>query len=335
MADRAHIETDEAIERMQRSIDKIYRDAQRTVSAELAKYAAKIRDKSTRLYDAIQNAETDKERKKAENAYRRFYAVEVKRDKAFKEAVASAAETLYTANKLAAAYINTNTPAVYAENYNYIGDGLEKDLVDYDLKFVSEDEADKYGRIEQQTVNKKKDTRWNTKNITRAVVAGAALMYGINRIFNGTARTVTERNRDGAHRQASDMATSAENKGRLDSMYRAYDEGFEVKKVWIATLDNRTRETHREYDGYGVQELDFEYAPGLKMPRDPDCTDMAEVCNCRCRLTYNTGRERSRTRAARDLDVMGSYKDPRSFAGTHTISVRNMSYEEWMRWRQR
>ena len=335
MADRAHIDTDEAIAQMQRRINKIYRDAQRTVSAELEKYAAKIRDKSTRLYDAIQNAETDKERKKAENAYRRFYAVEVKRDKAFKAAVTSAAETLYTANNLAAAYINTKTPAIYAENYNYIGQGLERDLDGYELKSVSEDMADKYGNVERQTVNKARDERWNRKNIVRGVVTGAIVGYGINRIFNSTARVVTERNRDGADRQASDMATSAENKGRLDSMYRAYDEGFDVKKVWLATLDNRTRETHRVYDGLGAHELDFEYAPGLKVPRDPDCTDMAEVCNCRCRITYNIGRERSRTRAARDLDVMGSYKDQRSFAGTHTVSVRNMSYREWMQWRQR
>ena len=335
MADKAHIATDKAIGRMQRYVAKIYADAQKSVSAQFARYAAKIQTRADELYDAIKEAKTEDERKAAKLAYKRFFAKEVIRDKDFKKTANEAAETLYSANLLMAGYLNTQTPAIYAKNYNYIGEHLDEDIPDYDFTAVTEEEADKYGNIERQTVNERKDTRWNRDNIVRSVIGGAVLYLGVEAIMRRAARETTRKNVEAANRQISDMATSAENSGRLDSMFRAYDEGFGVKKVWIATLDNRTRETHQNYDGEPPHELDYEYSPGLKIPRDPDCTDLAEVCNCRCRITYNTGRQRSETRAARAGDVTGSYKDQRSFAGTQTYYVRNMSYEEWMKWRHR
>lgn len=46
MADRAHIQTDREIARIQRHIASIYRDAQNDVEKELRDYAKKIKEKS-------------------------------------------------------------------------------------------------------------------------------------------------------------------------------------------------------------------------------------------------------------------------------------------------
>ena len=333
MADRAHIQTDKEIARIQRHIAGIYRDAQKDVEKDLIDYAKTVKEKSDKLLKAVDDAEDEQARKDAEAAYKRFFLVDVKKDRRFKKTVEKASERLYDANKEVAKYINTKTAKIYALNYNQIGSGLQKDLDGYKFKPVSESDAEDYGQITQQEVDKRRDESWNRKNVVSAVVSGALLMYGVEKIFTQAAQRTVQKNLDGGNRQASDTLADAESKGRLDSMYRAYDEGFEVQKYWIATLDNRTRATHIEYDGLDPVPLDYEYAPGLKKPKDPDCTDLSEVCNCRCSLQYYTGHARSQTRAAREGEVTGSYKNPSSFDDTKTISVPNMSYEEWMKWR--
>lgn len=335
MADKAHALTDKEIAKMERHLVGIYQKAGKDVSAELQRYSESIKGQSDALLKAVDDAKTEREKQAAKAAYIHFYSVVVKRDKEFQKASAAAAERVYKANQDAAKYINTKTANIYAVNYNQIGRGLQSDLDGYSFKPVSEKDAEQYGEIERQTVDKKKDTTWNAKNIRNAVVAGAIMLYGAKKIFGNSASKTVKRNQASANRQASDMMTSAENKGRLDSMYRASDEGFEVKKYWIATLDNRTRETHIEYDSMDPVELDYEYAPGLKQPRDPDCSIDDEVCNCRCRILYNTGRERSATRTAREGEVTGTYREPSSFSGTKTVNVPNMSYREWMKWRSK
>lgn len=335
MADTAHYLTDKELEKMERHLSAIYARAEKDVAAEFKPVLKAIKKKADKLYKAIQDAEDEKAEKAAKNAYKVFYVSEVLRHSQFIKASQNAQRRLYRANQEAARYINSKTANIYTINYNQIGHGLQRDLDGYSFQPVSENDAEEYGQISQQTVDEKKDTEWNGKNIRNAVIAGALLYHTVDKIFGDTARSTTRKNRDSSNRQANDMLTDAESKGRLDSMYRAYDEGFEVKKFWVATLDNRTRDTHIEYDSIGTVELDYEYAPGLKKPKDPNCSIMAEVCNCRCKLLYDTGHKRSATRTAREGEVTGSYKKPSSFKGTETISVPNMTYKEWMKWRSK
>ena len=171
--------------------------------------------------------------------------------------------------------------------------------------------------------------------MTKTVIAGALLGLAAKKIFDNAARKTVEKNRESSNRQASDMVTGAESMGRMDSMYRASDEGFNVEKEWICTFDNRTRDSHIEYDSMGWVDLDYEYNTGLKKPKDPNCSIMEEVCNCRCSIGYRTnGRERSATRSAREGDVVGSYKRASSFEDTESVTIESMSYEEWIKWRK-
>lgn len=67
----------------------------------------------------------------------------------------------------------------------------------------------------------------------------------------------------------------------FDAMKEAADV-IEIKKQWCATLDDRTRESHRMLDGELV-DLDEEFSNGLMYPGDPN-GDPEEVINCRCVL---------------------------------------------------
>lgn len=196
-------------------------------------------------------------------------------------------------------------------------------------------EAAQYGNVQKQTVDTKADKAWNARTLVKSVIAGAVVGKAVDVIFGDTVRRIISNNRSSANRQASDMMTSAENLGRIDSMWRVSDEGFQIKKRWVATLDNRTRDSHILYDGYDPEPLDFEYSDGLKQPLDPDCSDLGEICNCRCRITYDFGFNRNANRAAREGEVTGSYLRGSSFRNTSTVRVDQMTYEEWQRWRSR
>jgi Phage Mu protein F like protein len=73
-------------------------------------------------------------------------------------------------------------------------------------------------------------------------------------------------------------------------------------KVWLATEDERTRETHADADGQEVPiDQPFQVGDDLLMyPGDPDGSD-AEVINCRCTLTYSDN-----VNATEEADVTAS-----------------------------
>lgn len=327
----AHKKTDDEIDRVQRHLAAFYIIAQRSITKKLKAFAATLKEADA-LYDNIGKAKTEAEKRSAESAYRLFFAKLTKTPE-YKELSKSVADEMTSVNQQAAKYINDNTPAVYAMNYNAVGQGLQKDLNGYSFQPVTTAEAAQYGNVQKQTVDTKADKAWNAKTLVKSVIAGAVVGKAVDVIFGDTVRRIISNNRSSANRQASDMMTSAENLGRIDSMWRANDEGFQIKKRWVATLDNRTRDSHIEYDGYEPQELDFEYNDGLKQPRDPDCELKEEVCYCRCRITYDFGFGRSATRAARKGEVMGTYTHGKSFEDTETVRVSQMTYQEWQKWR--
>ena len=330
MADKAHIWTDEKLEEMERHLSAIYSRAKKTVQKKMADYAKSIDEKSEELLQAYKDAETDDEKRKAKKAYIRFYRQVVK-SKEFVSLSATVADDLYKANVEASAYINSQTPSIYALNYNYINAEMAKDIDGFKPQEITDTEAEKYSGYTQQTVDKKKDTAWNKDNLKKSVVAGSLLLLGAYAIMKRSANSAVEKNRNSATMHKSGMGTDAENKARLDGMYRAEDMGNSITKIWMATLDNRTRDSHARLDGAEIS-LDDAFDNGLQRPRDPDGS-FAEICNCRCSLKYGVGQQKGSTRSSRLGDVTGSYKKSSSFKGTTSEEIANMSYKEWMKWR--
>ena len=148
-----------------------------------------------------------------------------------------------------------------------------------------------------------------------------------------SAKLTVEKNRSSASMHNSGMGTDAENKARLDGMYWAEYLGSKMEKVWIATPDNRTRDSHAMLDGASVPLGDV-FDNGLERPRDPNGIP-SEICNCRCSLKHrDVGGIKGNTRFARQGEVTGSYKKSSSFEGTKSIEIPNMSYKEFMKWRK-
>ena len=106
----------------------------------------------------------------------------------------------------------------------------------------------------------------------------AALQSGIDHLADTTALM-----------QARTDLNGLANGSSLQSV-QALGDAAPAMKQWLATEDERTRETHADADGQEVP-IDQPFQVGddfLMYPGDPDGSD-AEVCNCRCTITYGDG----------------------------------------------
>jgi len=76
------------------------------------------------------------------------------------------------------------------------------------------------------------------------------------------------------------------NQSHIEAFQQAIDTGSvrrqDVRKVWVATKDNRTRDSHRAMDRESVG-IDDVFPNGLRYPGDPN-GDVSELANCRCTM---------------------------------------------------
>lgn len=332
MADKAHLQTDIKLEQMEKRLSAIYSASQRKIQSKMLEFAKSIEPETSELLKAIKKAKTEEEKSKAKKAYLQYFKKEVVKSKAFKNLSAEIALDLFDTNTEATDYINSQTPEIYALNYNWINEQLAKDIPDFVSQSITTEEADRYGDLTKQTVSKSKDTRWNENNLKKSIVVGASLSMERDRIMERGAKITIQKNLNSAIMHCNGMGTDAETRARLDGMFRAEDMGVDIGKVWMATLDNRTRDSHAQLDGNSVGLYD-RFDNGLDRPRDPD-GEPAEICNCRCTLQYDVGQKKGKTRAARYGDVTGSYKKSSSYTNTYSEEVKHMTYARWKRWRK-
>lgn len=95
----------------------------------------------------------------------------------------------------------------------------------------------------------------------------------------------------------------------LDAQKAAQETGAKIKKQWCSTLDDRTRDTHRQLDGVIVDvDEEFTLPGGLHAQYPGGFGDPAEDCNCRCCLLQ-------RAVWGLDEDELDTLKDRADFFG--------------------
>lgn len=164
-------------------------------------------------------------------------------------------------------------------------------------------------KLPRKKVDIPKDERWNTKQMSSKLLQGILTGDAIPTIANSLMQVIGN-NAAAAVRNARTMVTGAENVGRLDSYEDLAEKGVVQKKVWIATADDRTRESHLLLDGEEV-DIDKPFSNGLMYPADPS-GDPAEVYNCRCSMRDHIVGFR---RADGSISYVGAERDTTSHAG--------------------
>lgn len=283
MGDKAHNLTDKELEEMEKHLSEIYERANRELVDKADKYFkrfAELDEQKKKLVDGGKLSEED---------YKRWRQNKIMTGKHWTQMKEQTAQELLRANRTAAEYINGKLPGVYATNYNSTGKGIAGTVNGYSFETVDASTVKNLATsnktlLPYKYVDGRKDERWNTQKVNAEILQGIIQGDSIPNLAKRLAN-VTEMNRASAIRNARTTVTSAENKGRMDSYHMAQENGVRMVKVWMATVDERTREEHIELDG---QERDidepFENSLGeIMYPGDPDA-DPANVYNCRCTL---------------------------------------------------
>ena len=291
MVDKAHLATDELLDKMERRLRAIYTRASREIGeawkAYLQEAGTEIADLQ-RQYQEAKAANDDKLTRQLGKSLQKAKRERTLMDKRYRELTRQTAEQLAHVNETATAYINKNLPEVYAINYNATGEafngigGYSFTLTDADTirNLVESDSS----LLPMRELDFAKDVAWNIEKMNAEVLQGILQDEPIDKIADRLAQVIGMNLRS-AISAARTMVTSAENKGRQDGFERAAAMGIILEREWIATSDGRTRDWHRELDGVtvGVDEP-FENAIGKIMyPGDPSANG-ANVWNCRCTI---------------------------------------------------
>lgn len=284
----------------------------RQMEAELAKeYARAYRDISRKLDDYLQRFETKDriwqtwvaEDKKTEAEYKEWRMGQLAVGKRWSEMKQTLAEDLHHANEIARSTVNGHMPEVYALNHDYAtfeverGSGIDTSYSLYDrqsLERIWRDDPELMpGYTPTSQVAKNiaagKDIAWNRQMIQSAMVQGILQGESIDKMANRLMK-VTTADYNAAVRYARTMSTNAQNAGRYDGYRRAEDLGIPLSLVWTATLDERTRFSHRQLDGQR-RDVDQPFeVDGVKIlyPADLGGKDYkvpgSMIWNCRCTI---------------------------------------------------
>ena len=190
--------------------------------------------------------------------------------------------------------INDELPKIYGENAAWAAYDVDCQI-GYDTMFSLYDMDTVRRLIAQEPqllpgtgLDEAKSFVWNNQKFSSAMTQGILQGESIPNIAKrlGAVIAMDERSRVMAARTA---CTSAENAGRVQSYKRAEAMGIKLRQEWIATLDGRTRQTHRLLDGQ-KQPVGGTFCPqgygekyNIRFPGDPRALP-SEVWNCRCTL---------------------------------------------------
>lgn len=125
----------------------------------------------------------------------------------------------------------------------------------------------------------------NIKNMKKKVVAEIARGIASSLPYAEIARNISGRSNAGMNNSIRIARTEGQrirNTASYEAQVKAKEKGADIVKQWCATLDGRTRGSHRHLDGK-IVEIDEKFKIGNKSAMFPgDFGDPAEDCNCRC-----------------------------------------------------
>ena len=308
MADEGHEVTEALIGEISERVRREYVAAYEEAEEKLADYLRRFEAKDRIHAEAVRRGE------ETEADYREWRRGQILVGKRWQELADTLAEDYRNADRVAASIVNGHMPDAYAVNHDYATFQVEKES-NLDTSYTLYDRATVERLIRDQPdllpavkVDGKKDLAWNRKHIASAITQGVLQGESIDKVARRV-RSVADMDYRASMRTARTAMTSAQNAGRVDAYRRAEGMGIRVRKQWLATLDGRTRHSHRRLDGEVVG-MDEEFSNGLKYPGDAASGRGSELYNCRCTLVPV---------------VDGADPDE----GTRHSNLGGVSYEEW------
>lgn len=284
-------DTDSQLEAMERHLMIIYSRA-----------SEEIREKSDKFFTQFEKSDEKKRKevesgKLSEEEYKKWRKNKLLYGRRFANFRRKITHELAVVNETALAYINGETPGVFALNYNDMGTditsevngrfdaGISFDLVDADtVRLLASEDRE---LLPEKKLDIPKDERWNAQKMQSELMQGIMQGESIPKIA-ARMKNVVGMNRDSAVRNARTMVTGAQNAGRMESMRRAEKLGVIEEKYWMSSdQPGRTRDWHMPSAFVKLSipiDEPFENEIGKIMHPGDQKAHPANVYNCRCTL---------------------------------------------------
>ena len=321
MPDKGHMETEALLRALEKRIAAEYRKANREITRKVNAYMSEFKRKDKEWREKLENGDI------TEAEYKAWQTGQVMIGKRWEEMRHTLAQDYANTNDLAKQMAFDSMPDVYALNHNYATFEVEKGgkvdtsytlydrptverLIRDDPKLLPDPRP---GSPLAQKLAKHKELRWEEQHVQsvvlQSVLQGESLEQTAKRFTQ-----LTEMNYRQSVRYARTATTGAQNAGRVDGYKRAEKLGVNMKQVWLATLDSRTRHEHRVLDGQEVDVGEPFIMDGFKIKYPGDPAAPAHLLyNCRCTVIAKV----------KGVDFNVSDKTQRD------DKIGDMTYEEW------
>ena len=281
MSDHGHDYADGQLAAFEAEVADVYRQAERQARKDLTAFLEEFRERDDEKRAELEAGQI------SERAYAEWRRGMMMTGRRYQQVLDQVAEAYSNANEVAVAALNGRLPDVYAENANYGGwqvceaSGLDVSFSLMDASTAQHMLTAGEALIAPPALNVAKDLAWNRKLLASQLTQGVMLGESIPKLAKRV-RRVTGSNYAAAVRTARTAVTGAENAGRVRSYGLARAMGIKLRKEWLATLDGRTRHTHRKLDKAKAPDPGT-FDNGCRFPGDPQ-GPYSEICNCRCTL---------------------------------------------------
>lgn len=319
----AEKKTDKELEALEKKIAAQYLDAYRGLESEASEYFTKFEERYQQEYKAYLDGKYTKSE---------FYAwvnAQIARGKHWQDLRDNVAERMYAANEVAAAYINDETPSIWSLNYNFTAYEAEQHLGytfelydEQTVRRLIEEDPSLLPSITKKAIERNKDLKWNKSQFTKDVTSAILMGQHPAKLSKTCLMHTVGLNQVSAIRNARTAITSAQNGGRMDGYKRLAEMGVQMQKEWIATLDERTRDSHRDMDGERVP-YDKPFSNGLMFPGDPSGPGR-EVWNCRCTMRSifpENSEPRKVSYYGKNAEEAYQERDIKKYLGTRTTDM--------------
>lgn len=279
-------ETRKVYRKAAREIGEVYKKALDDNAERLAKYADRFKEEEAVMRKKWKAGEI------SDSEYKNWMKTQTFAGKEWRKERREIEKRMADAQEEALDRIQDFEAQVYAIGANYQNQAAVNAGIRHTFSIYSEEAVKKLLEenpdiLPTKALNRLKSYGWTERQINSIIAQGIKDGKSIPNIAKEIATGTSRRDRQMSLRDARTMMTSAQNTGRIDAMNNQIEMGIRVQKMWMATNDSRTRDSHRNLDGQ-VAEVNepFHSDYGEIMYPGAPGAHPADVYNCRCTLGY-------------------------------------------------
>lgn len=255
MADRGHELTEEKIKDIEKELQQEYTRAAKEIKKKLDDYMRRFKIKDEKWQQWV------KEGTKTKEEYEQWRIGQLAVGERWEKMKDTIADDLMHTNEIALQISTGHMPEIFSLNGNYSIYKAEHDAgIDTGLTLYNRDAVNRIVRDRPdlflppgKTLSKKimdgTVKRWERQQIQSKMLQSIMQGKSIPNMARDIAEKTTGSEFKAAVRNARTMSTNAQNAGRYDAYNRLTKAGVQITLEWAATLDNRTRHSHRMMHG--------------------------------------------------------------------------------------